>query len=146
MHNNLCTGTFSSEAEPTHSTKWLTKSTDFKITEEKSMMLDQVERTVPWVHRQEVELDWKKLLQLKVLTSFQTDSSLDRRSAFRFLLRVSLCLLEMHYTHIIKLLQCGSRSVKSGPGGWLHLKASATFYQPSGSKRNINHEKHFGGI
>lgn len=34
------------------SAEWLTKLTDLKITEEKSMVPDQVERTEPWVQRQ----------------------------------------------------------------------------------------------
>lgn len=32
--------------------EWLTKLTDLKISEEKSMAPDQVERTEPWVQRQ----------------------------------------------------------------------------------------------
>lgn len=55
------------------------------------------------------------------------------QSAFKIQPKVSLCLLATHYTHIIKLLGC--RGVKTGTSGWPHLRASATLYQPSGSKK-----------
>lgn len=86
-------------------------------------------------------------MALKVLTTFQADSSLDRQSAFKIQLKVSLCLLASHYTHIIKLLGCESRGVKTGTSGWRYLRASATLYQPSGLRKKKSHEKHFlGGI
>lgn len=48
------------------------------------------------------------------------------------------------YWRIIhKLRGCGSRSVKTGTSGWPHLGASATLYQPSGSRKKESYEELF---